>query len=103
MNAPTHITNESISSALAYANKIADQVEASENFYRTARALVASGISSGLIAAPKKKGKQYNLEGRKEIVASINEMNREGMSHAKAAAVHGINAHTFYNWRKELI
>lgn len=102
MNAPAHITNESISSALAYANKIAEEVEISESFYHTARALVASGISSGLIAKPKKKGKQYNLEGRKEIVASINEMKANGMSHAKAAAVHGINAHTFYNWRKDL-
>ena len=102
MNEPTHITNESISSALAYANKVTDQIEARESFYHTARKLVESGISGGLIARPIKKGKQFNLEGRKAIVESIIEMKTTGLSHVKAAAICGIDAHTFYNWRKEL-
>ena len=102
MNEPTRITNESISSALAFANKVTDQLEARESFYHTARKLVASGINSGLIAKPRKKTKQYTHEGRKEIVENIIEMKATGLSYIKAAAICGIDSEIFYKWRKDL-
>lgn len=102
MNEPTHITSDEISSSLAFANKIADVIESKDGFYLMARKLVSAGIENGLITPPTMRGKQHNLEGRKEIVAKIIEEKAAGKTHIQAAAMYGITVRTFYKWKSDL-
>jgi hypothetical protein len=102
MNESTHITSDEISSSLAFANKIADDIESKDGLYFMARKLVSAGIEKGLITPPTMRVKQHILEGRKEIVAKIIDEKAAGKTHKQAAAAYGITARTFYKWKADL-